>query len=444
MFPGRSIARSTSVLAASMAAAILAVGLALSAPAWAEPPLVDWLQFHGEPQHRGENAFEQTVGPANVNQLGLKWIGNGLPSKFGNVYRSSPAVVGGLAFFGDTDGNFYAFPANGCGNSVCPPVWWTRLVESIYDSPAVADGIVYVGTASPQGALYAFPAAGCGTQYCTTPLWKSTPLSIIESSPTVANGVVYVGSDEGIYAFDAQGCGAAVCEPLWIGRTEGMIDNSPAVADGVVYVGAGTSLQGGGRLYAFAAAGCGMKKCLPLWTGSLGTGLFSSSAAVADGVVYIGSFWNGGLYAFAAGGCGFKKCLPLWVGDTGIYEDSSPAVAGGYVYIGTHDSELKVFRADGCGQAVCQPVWVGFVPGSQAGMDSPPMVANGVVYIGGMASKVAAFDALGCGQTKCEPLWYFQIQDPIVNSSPVMVNGTLYVTSSNFGITPQLYVFTLP
>ena len=412
----------------------------------AEAPLVSWPQYHGEPAHKGVNPLEQTVGVNNVTQLGLRWIGVGHSSKFGNVYRSSPAIADGLAFFGDTDGNFYAYPAGGCGNSVCPPTWWTQLVESIYDSPAVADGVVYVGTSSTQGALYAFPAAGCGgPQVCPpTPLWKSTPLSVIDSSPTVANGVVYVGSDDGVYAFDAHGCGASVCPPLWVGRTDGMVDNSPAVAGGVVYVGAGTTLAGGGRLYAFPAAGCGAKRCRALWTGSLGTGLFASSAAVADGVVYIGSFWDGGLYAFAAGGCGSPTCQPLWVGNTGAYEDSSPAVAGGYVYIGSGDALLKVFPAAGCGSPVCEPLWTGFVPGSQATMNSPPMVANGVVYIGGMASKIAAFDAAGCGADTCEPLWYYQIQDPIVNSSPVMVNGTLYVSSSNFGITPELYVFTLP
>jgi hypothetical protein len=42
------------------------------------------------------------------------------------------------------------------------------------------------------------------------------------------------------------------------------------------------------------------------------------------------------------------------------------------------------------------------------------------------------------------PLWQYATQGSIVNSSHVMVNGTLYVTSSNFGITPELYVFRLP
>ena len=51
---------------------------------------------------------------------------------------------------------------------------------------------------------------------------------------------------------------------------------------------------------------------------------------------------------------------------------------------------------------------------------------------------------LRSGQQVCWPLWQFATQDPIVDSSPVMVNGTLYVTGSNFGITPEVYVFGLP
>jgi hypothetical protein len=40
-------------------------------------------------------------------------------------------------------------------------------------------------------------------------------------------------------------------------------------------------------------------------------------------------------------------------------------------------------------------------------------------------------------------VWSFLTQDLLVNSSPVMVDGTLYVTGSNFGFSPELYVFQL-
>jgi outer membrane protein assembly factor BamB len=417
---------------------MLAAPLMTQTTAAPQAPANWWPQFHGRPAHQGVNPREHTVGVANVNGLQLKWLGLGEPSQFGVVFKSSPAIAGGLAYFGDTNGTLYAFKASGCGQSACEPVWRAPLVEGIFNSPAVAEGIVYVGTSSFKGALFAFDAAGCGSEVCTVPLWKSTPLSVVDSSPTVANGVVYVGSGQGVYAFAAQGCGAPTCPPLWIGQTADFVDNSPAVANGVVYAGGND-----GKLYAFAAQGCGAHVCQPLWTGTLGAGMFASSAAVSNGVVYIGSYWDGKLNAFAAAGCGQATCPPLWKGNAGTYVDSSPAVADGRVFIGAGDAELKVFDAAGCGQALCEPVWVGFMPGSQATMESAPMVANGLVYVGENNKQVAAFDASGCGQYVCEPLWQYATQDPIVNSSPVMVNGTLYVTGSNFGITPELYVFQL-
>ena len=59
----------------------------------------------------------------------------------------------------------------------------------------------------------------------------------VDSSPAVANGVVYVGSDDdNVYALNAS-TGAK----LWSYTTGGYVDSSPAVANGVVYVGSATA-----------------------------------------------------------------------------------------------------------------------------------------------------------------------------------------------------------
>ena len=113
------------------------------------------------------------------------------------------------------------------------------------------------------------------------------------------------------------------------------------------------------------------------------------------------------------------------------------------MYIGSGDAQLKVFAAAGCGQALCQPLWVGVAPGPQATIESPPMVANGVVYVGENNNRIYAFTAAGCGRRTCNRVWEFITQDPLVNSSPVLVNGTLYVSGTNFGSTPEMYVFRL-
>src|ERR1035437_4035088 len=78
-------------------------------------------------------------------------------------------------------------------------VWkYTTNGGIIFSSPAVANGVVYIG--SEDGNLYALNAS------TGVPLWQYTTGNAIYSSPAVANGVVYVGSHDGnLYAFDRAG-----------------------------------------------------------------------------------------------------------------------------------------------------------------------------------------------------------------------------------------------
>jgi len=97
----------------------------------------------------------------------------------------------------------------------------------------VANGTVYVGGGFN---LNAFNAATGEL------LWSAPTGFTIDSSPAVANGVVYVGSyDNYVYAFDA-----ATGQLIWRAPTGFYVESSPAVANGVVYVGSDD-----GNLYAF-------------------------------------------------------------------------------------------------------------------------------------------------------------------------------------------------
>src|SRR5205823_9213817 len=141
---------------------------------------------------------------------------------------------------------------------VCSPLWTAATGADVYSSPAVANGVVYVG--SQDGKLYAFDAAGTtncsGTPKTCYPLWtaaNSTAISdAVNSSPAVANGTVYVGfNDFKLYAFDAAGttnCSGTpkTCSPLWTATTGGAVYSSPAVANGTVYVGSYDT-----KMYAF-------------------------------------------------------------------------------------------------------------------------------------------------------------------------------------------------
>jgi outer membrane protein assembly factor BamB len=103
------------------------------------------------------------------------------------------------------------------------------------------DGVVYVGSGYPDFSVYALNAR-TGAK-----LWSYTSGSYVDSSPAVANGVVYVGSQDGnVYALNAD-TGAK----LWNYTTGSYVYSSPAVANGVVYVGSDDD-----NVYALRA-GCG-------------------------------------------------------------------------------------------------------------------------------------------------------------------------------------------
>ncbi len=181
----------------------------------------------------------------------------------------------------------------------------------------------------------------------------------------------------------------------------------------------------------------------PAWTGT-GAGFIGlSSPAVAGGVVYLGVA-DGNLYAFDAAGatnCSGtpKVCQPMWTGPIGGATSSSPAVANGVVYVGSPDHKLYAFDASGttnCSGApkVCQPLWTGSTGDV---IQSSPAVANGVVYVGSFDTNLYAFDAAGAtncsGAPKvCQPLWTGHTGGNVfspIRSSPAVANGVVYAGS---------------
>jgi outer membrane protein assembly factor BamB len=402
---------------------------------------VNWTQFRFNQNHTGVNPFEKTIDATNIQFVTLDWA-----AQLGKLVDfSSPSVVNGVAYIGSDDGRLWAYPADGCGQSLCTtPLWSSTSLAQIIDAPTVSGGMVYVGSqtsdTSAAGKLDAFSASGCGQSVCS-PLWQGLAgtKSILESSPAVGNGLVFVGAFDGkLYAFNANGCGAATCSPVWKGTTGSTIESTPTVVGGVAYIGSDD-----GKLYAFNATGCGASTCAPLWTGSIGGPAFESSPAVANGMVYIGS--DHYLAAFTASGCGTATCAPLWQGTyQGEFFGGSPALANGRVYIGLEDG-LGVFAASGCGQPVCGPLWLAFGSGAQAQVQSSPTVANGLVYAGRNTGQVLAWRAKPCGSFLCTEVWSGSTGDPLVNSSPTVVNGKIYIGSADDTVAEdiqgRLYVF---
>jgi len=404
----------------------------------------DWHQFRFDAAHTGNNRFEHTLDASNVANLSVAWQAQlGRP-----VFASSPAVVDGVVYIASQDGRLWAYPADGCGSDFCDtPLWQSVSLAQIIDSPTVAGGIVYIGSQtsfdSNDGLLSAFDANGCGAAVCA-PLWQGSAgkESILESSPAVGGGFVFVGAFDGaLYAFPAHGCGRALCQPAWIGRTGASIESTPTIGPGVVYVGSDD-----GKLYAFATQGCGHHTCAPVWTGDLGSAVFGSTPALANGKVYIGS--QHALSVFDARGCGAPTCAPLWQAvDENQFFGGSPAIAYGRVYIGL-ETGLAAYDANGCGAPQCSPLWLLFGIGFQAAVESSPTVANGVVFAGRNTGELLAWSAEPCGDFVCDNLWSGLFTEQIVNSSPTVIGGKVYIGTADAqfpeDISGRLYVFDLP
>ncbi len=178
-------------------------GLALvlvTASAWA-----DWPMFRLDPAHTG------VVPNASLGQIELAWSRD-----IGGSVDSSPAVVGGVVFVGNSLGQMRALSADdGSG------LWQFQASGAVMSSPAVADGLVVFG--SVDRFLYAL-RADTGEL-----VWRYRTYGPIISSPTCADGVVYFTSmggrayaGEAVRARDgrrAAGLGAAVSGPS--GRKSG-------------------------------------------------------------------------------------------------------------------------------------------------------------------------------------------------------------------------------
>jgi PQQ-like domain len=290
--------------------------------------------------------------------------GSGSPTVAGGVlYVPGYGDGGPLNQGGALVAAFDAAGKRGCSGTpvICVPMWTTTGVPGSSGnegSPAVAGGVLYIAN----GSLYAFDAAGSAncpvtaTGKTCAPLWigaMPAGAGSTSSAPAVAGGMVYVGTGySGLFAFNAAGsanCSVTgsvkTCAPLWHAPSAVTIGGTPAVANGVVYTVSST-----GILSAFNAAAPGncpgtgtVTTCTlsPLWTSEPGAGGYvtSSSPIVANGVVYFSST-DGGTYAYDAAGsqdcsttAAGKTCAPLWHAITGKIGGGSPAVVNGVLFI---------------------------------------------------------------------------------------------------------------
>jgi len=333
-----------------------------------------WPMFRHNPRHTG-----YTKSPApNTNQTIWKYT-------TGLDVRSSPAVANGIVFVGSNDRKVYALD-----QYTGAQVWNFTTGSWVTSSPGVADGKVFVGSVDRK--VYCLDAA-TGAH-----IWNFTTGLGVGSSPAVAYGKVYVGSYDGkVYCLDA-----ITGAHIWNFTTGLDVGSSSAVANGKVYVGSYD-----GKVY-----------CLDATTGAhiwnFTTGDFvDSSPAVAYGKVYVGSAYpeGGKVYCLDA-----TTGAHIWNFTTRGWALSSPAVADGRVFVG---SAYEIYCLDATTGA---HVW-NFTTGNF--VDSSPAVADGKVYVGSYDKKVYCLNA-----STGAHIWSYTTGDWVL-SSPAVADGMVFIGSND-------------
>jgi outer membrane protein assembly factor BamB len=328
-------------------------------------------------------------------QHGLVW-----KFKTGAAVRSSPAVSNGVVYVGSDDGCLYAVDVESGQQR-----WAFKTGGKVRGSPAVAGGAVYFR--SGDGILYAVDIQSGQRR------WEFTPSLPVVSSPAVADGAVYVATAIGgflardgyLYALDSRSG-----RQRWKLSTGGVFESSvcptsPAVSGGLVYFGRFS-------LEAFDAKS-GEKRWQVTPTQS---GAFQATPAVSQGVVYFRI--NGYFGGIAAAGT--HRGMQRWFFDTGKkLIITSPVVLHGVVYCASSDGRLLAVD----GQNGTEEWSSG--PGLAGHFSSPAVASGPEVYVGSDDGILHALHVITGNET-----WQFRTGAGRL-SSPAVSNGVVYVGSDD-------------
>jgi outer membrane protein assembly factor BamB len=348
----------------------------------------DWAQFQDGARHLGQNPYENTLSSANVAGLQESWVAG-----TANAIDSSPAVVNGIVYIGSNDHNIYAL------NATTGAVIWTVTTGNIvYSSPAVVGGVVYVG--SGDGKVYALNSTTGSTKWVDD--LSSLEPSGFDSTPSVTGGRVFIGGMSGnLYSLDA-----ATGFSYWVFAAGSAVRSSPTVGNGVVFIDAFD-----GTIYAVNATSGS-----PIWNFTTACCTLASPAVV-NGAVFVGAA-DGTVYAVNA-----FTGQKLWSYPTSIPVYASVGVANGAVYLAAANKAFAFSAASGV------LLWSSSVNTAF----SSPAVANGIVYMGASPGMLAVSAATG------SLLWTATSGGADV-SSPAIVNGQVYIGSTD----GNLYAYSLP
>jgi outer membrane protein assembly factor BamB len=346
-----------------------------------DTPADNWSQFRGNHSLTG---VSQSNVPNDLKQL---WT-----YEAGESIESSAAIVGGTVFVGSQKGELVALSLeNGS-------VYWKFSTGSPIgeSSPAYGNGVVYIGDLG--GWLNALNATD-GRK-----LWAFKTNGEIKSSPVVVGDQVLIGSyDETLYCLSAR-TGAV----RWRFKTNGPVHSTPSISDGMAfiagcdelfrairladgkevfnvssgaYTGASPALRSGAAFYGtfdneVLSVNLGQKQIEWRYEHPQRKFPFYSSAAVTRDRVVVGGR-DKMVHGLTLAG------KAVWTFTTRARVESSPAIAGGRVYVGSNDGRFYVLSlSDGA------KLWE-FNAG--APLSASPAIANGRIVIGSQDGRLYCF-----------------------------------------------------
>ncbi len=356
--------------------------------------------FRGDARHTGRSPH------AGAMTGTVRWLfDSGKRDGQGGFENSAAIGADGTVYVGGNDGIFYAF------DGATGRVRWTLDTKlsffGIFSSAAIgADGTIYFGSKRRVYALV--PPAADGDQ--PTVRW-SLDMIDMQTSPVIGpDGTVYLGTNnmpdfKGTAIVGALRAPAIGTRPqvVWDKTIDRSLAASPALANGVVYIGSFD-----GNMYALDAA-TGQER----WKTRIGEPVEVSATIGDDGTVYVGA--NDGVFYALDGGTGAIK----WTFETrkaidGIF--ASPALGpDGILYFGANDG--YIYALDSATGALRWEFETGLPV-----LSSPTVDARNVVYVG---SNNGIVYALRNGRV----VWQVGTEGAVLSSPVIGADGTVYVGS---------------
>jgi len=330
-------------------------------------------------QSLSRRGFAPTKGPEKPSIL---WV-----SSLNDAVTTSPAVTEGMVFVGTLGGKFYALDM-----TTGEIIWMFKADSPISSSPAVIDGTVFFGTEEP-GKVFALDSFTGLVRW----VYEVPNGAAVYSSPAIVDDMVFFGCSDRYLRCLSKFEG----ELVWTTYIGGEKLSSPAIADNMIFI---TSP------YVYAVD---MFTGKLIWTYVTSWAVISSPA-VADGLVFVGSQNDDKVYALEQNSGNL-----VWSFRSGGWF-TSPAVDSvkKLVILGCRDARVYCLNMD---TGILQWEYVNGVNY----LSAPTISVNGLVYVG---SSNGNFYCLN--EETGEEVWKYAVGAPIV-SSPSVIYEHVFVGSAD-------------